>query len=117
MDRAISWSRGDEKVTQYAVILVYEKRNMGMGIIFARMNIGEYIIAVPCLEVIWCTFFLFVLFWHFRFLFGDFSTLPEDAAPELSSTITEALNSRLRSIIAPNLRSTPYVAESAAHLL
>ena len=91
-------------IQNYAARLVNKKRDVEIRIFYAGMNIGEYIVIVAYFEVIWCTLFLCVLFWHSRFAFRDFSTLPEDAAPESSSTTTEAPISRLRSIIASNLR-------------
>ena len=46
--------QGDETFTQYAARSIYEKRTMGIGIIYARMNIREYIIIMLYLEVTVC---------------------------------------------------------------
>ena len=82
--------------TKYAARLVNEKRDMGVGIICTRMNIGGHIIVNPYLEAVWCTLT------QYLFLFLVFVTLPEDAAPKPSSTTP---NSRLRPVFAPNLGS------------
>ena len=52
---------GDELITQYAARLVYEKGDIGIGTIYTRMKIGEYIILDPYLEVVLCTPFHFLL--------------------------------------------------------
>ena len=80
---------------------------MGIGTLDARMNIGGNIITIiPYLEVIWCTLIIQHSRLYSRFVFRDFSTLPEDAADKPSSTTTEAPNYRLRTVVAPNLRSS-----------
>ena len=75
--------------------------------IYARMYTGGYITVVPYLEVIWCIpFQLYTRFGCFLVsYFVIFFTLPEDTAPKLVFTTTETSNSRLRSVLAPNLGS------------
>ena len=51
--------------------------------IYARMYIGECITVVPYLEGIWCIPFQLYTRLFSRFVFRDFFTLPEDAAPRL----------------------------------
>ena len=77
---------------------------MGVGIICPRIVIVGCSFIVPYLDVIWCTL-LQSLRLYSRFVFRDFATLPEDAAPKPSITTTEAPNSRLRPVVAPNLWS------------
>ena len=65
---------------------------MKICIIYAsiRMDIGGYIIVVPCLEVTWCT-----LIRYSRFVFDDILYLTRGATSKPSSTTAEAPNCRV----------------------
>ena len=68
---------------------------MGVGIICPRIVLWELVLWTLLQSLLLCS----------RFVFRDFATLPEDAAPKPSITTTEAPNSRLRPVMAPNLWS------------
>ena len=58
---AISLSRGDETITQkYSAGLVYEKKNVVIGIIYSRINVGGYMIIFPYMELFLAHYLFFL---------------------------------------------------------
>ena len=70
-----------DKVTQYPARLVYEKGNLGIGTIHARMNIGGYIIIVATLKLSNSVFYSSILV---LFFVAFLPYLPEGVAPKPS---------------------------------
>ena len=79
----------DEQVIQNAARLVYDKGNIGIGIVLihARIDSKGYIIIFPSLEAIWYTLIQHYSPLFSRFVFFGVFTLPEAAAPKPSSTV------------------------------
>ena len=64
---AISLSRGDETITPYySAGLVYEKKNVVIGIIYSRINVGGYMIIFPYIEL----FVAHYLFFRFLLIYN-----------------------------------------------
>ena len=77
----------------------------GLILFTVGLILGDTLLLSPILKMFGAHKFTRSILKGIRFLFRDSFTLPEEAAPKLSSATTEAPNSRLKPIIASNLRS------------